>query len=109
MMKPTLPKPPDERISADSWAQTPPDVQTVVQALAEEVNRLREQSKRSSRNSSQPPSKDSVAAKAQQAKAREERRSGRQRGGQRGIQGRRASCCPSNRWMKSWSANQVFV
>src|SRR5260221_1786956 len=86
-MKPTVPKPPDERISADSWAQTPPDVQTVGQALAEEVNRLRQQSQRSSRNSSQPPSKDSVAAKAQQAKAREERRSGRQRGGQRGHPG----------------------
>src|SRR5258708_5807874 len=86
-MKPTLPKPPDERISADSWAQTPPDVQTVVRALADEVSRLREQNKRSSRNSSQPPSKDSLAAKAQQAKAREERRSGRQRGGQGGHRG----------------------
>ena len=86
-MKPTPAKPPDERISADSWAQTPPDVQTVVRALADEVSRLRQQSKRSSRNSSQPPSKDSVAAKAQQAKAREERRSGRKRGGQRGHSG----------------------
>jgi transposase len=93
-MKPTLAKPPDERISADSWAQTPPDVQTVVQALAEEVNRLREQSKRSSRNSSQPPSKDSVAAKAEQAKAREERRSGRQRGGQRGHPGQTRELLP---------------
>src|SRR5947209_5365354 len=93
-MNPRLAKPPDERICADSWAQTPPDVQTVVQALAEEVSRLREQSRRSSRNSSQPPSKDSLAAKAQQAKAREERGSGRQRGGQRGHPGQTRELLP---------------
>src|SRR5258708_34906194 len=93
-MKPRSAKPPDERISADSWAQTPPDVQTVVQALADEVNRRREQNKRSSRNSSQPPSKDSVATKAQQAKACEERHSGRQRGGQRGHPGQTRELLP---------------
>src|SRR5258708_22354094 len=93
-MNPMPAKPPDERISADSWAQTPPEVQTVVRALADEVSRLRQQSQRSSRNSSQPPSKDSVAAKAHQAKAREERRSGRQRGGQRGHPGQTRELLP---------------
>jgi transposase len=71
-------EPPDQRISATWWAQTPKDVQAVVTALAAEVVRLREQTKRSSRNSSPPPSRDS--ATAAQAQARQERRSGRQRG-----------------------------
>src|SRR5579862_4016583 len=93
-MTPTSAKPPDARISDISWAQTPPEVQTVVQALADEVSRLREASQRSSRNSSQPPSKDSVAAKAQQAKVRAERRSGRKRGGQRGHEGQTPELLP---------------
>src|SRR5260221_4701737 len=71
-------EPPDKRISATSWAQTPKDVQAVVTALAAEVVRLREQAKRNSRNSSQPPSQDSAEAKAVQAQARQERRSGQQ-------------------------------
>jgi transposase len=93
-MTPTPVKPPDERIPADSWAKTPPEVQRVVQALAEEVRRLREAGRRTSRNSSQPPSQDSVAAKAQQAKVRTERRSGRQRGGQVGHPGKTRELLP---------------
>lgn len=93
-MSPVTAEPPDKRISADSWAHTPHEVQTVVKALADELTRLREQSQRSSRNSSQPPSKDSNPAKAAQAKARAERRSGRKRGGQTGHIGQTRDLLP---------------
>src|ERR1022692_3559841 len=93
-MMPTQVKPPDERIPAEAWAKTPPEVQTVVQALAEEVSRLGEAGRRSSRNWSQPPSQDRVAAKAQQAKAREARGRGRQQGGQRGHEGQTRTLLP---------------
>ena len=66
----------------------------MVTALAAEVTRLREQAKRTSRNSSQPPSKDSAEAKAAQAQARQERHSGRQRGGQRGHVGKTRELLP---------------
>jgi hypothetical protein len=52
-MTDTAEKPLDEGILAEAWAKTPVEVQTVVQALAEEVSRLREVRRRSSKDSSQ--------------------------------------------------------
>lgn len=84
-------------IATEDWQRTPPSVQQVllrlqqqVDALAHEVStlraeneRLREQTRRSSRNSSQPPSGDAPGA----APRRRRESSGRKRGAQPGHEG----------------------
>jgi len=91
-------------ISPEDWALTPPVVQQILQqvadrllALEEEVShlrieneRLREQTQKSSRNSSQPPSSD-----APSAPPREKRRSsGKKRGAQPGHEGHQRKLYP---------------
>src|SRR5437764_6648448 len=94
----------NSRIPPEDWALTPPSVQQVllqvldrVAALEEElsrlgieVERLREQTQRSSRNSSQPPSSDSP----DQPPRRERKSSGRKRGAQPGHAGHQRKLYP---------------
>ena len=92
-------------ITPEDWALTPPVVRQILQqvvdrlvALEEEVSRLRienerlrEQTQRSSRNSSQPPSSDTPSAPP-----REKRRSsGKQRGAQPGHEGHQRKLYPA--------------
>ncbi len=91
-------------ITPEDWQCTPPSVQQVVlhvlarlAALEEEVGslraenaRLREQTQRSSRNSSQPPSSDAPSAPPRPQR----RSSGRKRGAQPGHEGHQRKLYP---------------
>jgi len=77
--------------STEEWMQTPKAVQAFVLTLVErvqeleaEVAELQEQVTRNSRNSSQPPSKDGPQV---EPKLRQQAKSGRKRGGQKGHAG----------------------
>lgn len=92
-----MPLPPELPISEEDWNHTPPAVQVVVIALWQqvqtlqtqvatlqaEVAQLREQLRRNSQNSSQPPSSDAPSAPPRAQRAP----SGRKAGGQLGHTG----------------------
>jgi transposase len=92
------------KITPEDWALTPPSVQQVIMhvlerlaALEEEVSslrveneRMREQTRRSSRNSSQPPSSDAPSAPPRPQR----QSSGKNRGGQPGHQGHQRKLYP---------------
>jgi transposase len=93
-------RPPELGISAEEWAKTPASVQAVVltlypliqrvKELETEVAQLREQVKRNSGNSSQPPSSDGPG-KVVRGKPQPK---GRARGGQPGHEGQRRELVP---------------
>jgi transposase len=92
------------KITSEDWALTPSSIQQALlqvlerlAALEEEVSRLRaenerlrEQTRRSSRNGSQPPSRDAPSALPEQQR----RSSGKQRGAQPGHEGHQRKLYP---------------
>src|ERR687895_1482562 len=92
------------KITPEDWQLTPPSVQRVilhvlerlaeleeeVSSLRAENERLREQTRRSSRNSSQPPSSDAPSKPARQP----HQSSGKKRGAQPGHQGHQRKLYP---------------
>jgi transposase len=92
------------KIAPEDWALTPPSIRQALllvldrmAALEEEVNqlrieneRLREQTQRSSRNSSQPPSSDTPSAPPRQKR----QSSGKKRGAQPGHEGHQRKLYP---------------
>jgi transposase len=85
-------------VSSEDWEQTPQSVQALVvglltrlQVVEVEVADLREQLKRNSGNSSQPPSSDGPGVVKGKA---EKKRSGRKRGGQAGHAGTQRKLVP---------------
>lgn len=94
-MSEALPPPPG--IGVADWAGTPQAVRILVLALqqqvvtlSERVSAVEERTRRSSRNSSQPPSTDPPGAPARPKR----QRSGRKHGGQRGHEGHGRSLLP---------------
>ena len=71
-----------DQITDDEWAATPQSVRRVLEYLADELARLREQVGQTSRNSSKPPSSDPAHAPKRQKKV-----TGRKPGGQPGHPG----------------------
>jgi transposase len=91
--------------SVEAWVQTPGEVQEFVvfvlarlQTLEAEVAELREQLNRSSRNSSQPPSRDGPDVKPPPERAK----SGRKRGGQPGHPGTTRKLVPLEQVKESY-------
>src|SRR5262249_25012338 len=86
------PQSPVASLSQAEWAALPANVQAVVIGLVEEnrqlklsINKVEEQLRRNSRNSSQPPSPDTPDQKLAEAESASRPR---QRGGQAGHAGR---------------------
>jgi transposase len=91
---------PELLIPAEDWEQTPASVRAVmmalyqqVQQLQAEVAELKEQVRRNSRNSSQPPSSDGPAQKPPQAEAKPPQKR-RRPGGQPGHKGHQRELVP---------------
>jgi transposase len=79
--------PPDPSIPDADWEQTPASVRVY-------IAKLEEKTRRNSRNSSQPPSQDSLSQKPGREKDIRKPRSGRARGGQIGHSGTGRSWLP---------------
>ena len=97
-MSDALPPPPG--IGAADWASTPQAVRILVLALQQQVvtlsdrvSAIEERTRRSSRNSSQPPSADPPGAPVRPKR----KRSGRKHGGQPGHEGHGRSLLPPER------------